>query len=200
MCQGTTKSGSKCKNPQEPYCRFHTPVTDFDFPLPVVNCTTRVQNKLKTIMKKGPSKKDGKGIIYVYFLISDAKDSYYKIGRTSRSEDERLKEWGKDVKLKGSWDVKYHHIIERIIHVYLDDVRVYRYLVNQKNDEEGEKYCSVWKTDGVPIETKDKLLKEKHKLEGIKKNIEWFKIPWKILEPILIEIVKLDFEKKIKNH
>jgi hypothetical protein len=188
MCQGTTKDGNKCKNVKEPYCHLHeTPPPKLDFPLPTVGLTPKVQKKIASLMKKGPSKSDGKGHIYCYFLTSDTEDCFYKIGRTSRTVDERLKEWGKNVKLKRSWEVKHEKWMEKLIHTYLDSVRVYRYQIDN-----GEEYCNVWKTDGKCVSVADEELKQKHKLEGIKKNIEWFKTPWKILKPILLALIKLD--------
>ena len=187
MCQGTTKSGTKCKLPKEPYCHLHQPVKVMDFPLPTLDLTSKIQKKIQTLMKKGPTKQDGKGHIYVYFLTSDTKDCFYKIGRTSRSVDKRLKEWGKNVKLKCSWEVKHEKWMEKMIHTYLDSVRVYRYQI-----DDTEEYCNVWKSDRKCLGKADEELKQKHKLEGRKKNIEWFKLPWDILKPILLKLIKLD--------
>lgn len=185
MCQGITKKGTKCKLPKEPYCHLHEPMK-LDFPLPTFDLTSKIQKKIQTLLEKGPTKRDGKGFIYVYYLITDNKDCFYKIGRTSRTVDKRLKEWGKNVKLKRSWKVDNEKWTEKMIHAYLDAVRVYRYQIDDTNE-----YCNVWKSDRKCITKKDEKLKEKHKLEGRKKNIEWFKMPWKILKPILKELVKL---------
>lgn len=185
MCQGITKDGKKCKKTKEPYCHLHEPMK-FDFPLPILELTTKVQKKIHKHLKKTPSKSDGKGHIYCYYLTSDTEDCFYKIGRTNRTVDVRLKEWGEGVKLKCSWEVKHEKWMEKLIHTYLDSIRVYRYQI-----DDTEEYCNVWKTDMKCISKHDEDLKENHKLEGRKKNIEWFKMPWKILEPILLELLRI---------
>jgi hypothetical protein len=186
MCQGTTTKGSKCKLKDEPYCKYHKPIPIIKgFTLDITRCTTKIQKKLQTIMKKGPSKTDGKGHIYAYWLDCDEYDTYYKVGRTSRDVDKRLKEW-KGAIYKVSWPVKYQKLAEKLIHVYLDHVRVYRYELAKNT------ICTIWKTSGEPVEDSDEDLKEKYKLEARTKMIEWFYMPWKELEKNIKMILAID--------
>jgi len=186
MCQGTTAAGNPCKNKTEPYCRHHgKPEVPVSLPFPIDGLTKKIQKKIKNRIIKSPSKSDGPGYIYVYTLDSDPP-SYYKIGRTARTPEKRIKEWGKGARLKASYKVKYQKKAERLIHLYLDYVRVYRY---QLDDDIG-KICSIWKDDGEPVTDKDAKLKKKHKLVARVKQIEWFRVPWKdarkVLEAICI--------------
>ena len=151
--------------------------------LNISHCSLKIQKRITTKLKKGPSKTDGEGHIYVYKF--DDKDLYYKIGRTSRSVDKRLKEW-KGAILQVSWKVRYQKLAESIIHAYLDHVRVYRYDLGK-----GE-LCTIWKSNGEPVTEHDKQLKAKYKLEARKKHIEWFKMPWKVLEQKVIDVIKLN--------
>lgn len=184
MCQGITKEGNPCKNKAEPFCSHHKPIVIPSLDLPTEHLSTSVQKRLTKYLKQGPTKTDGIGYIYVYYLPNDPKDTYYKIGRTEKEVEKRLKQWGKDVICKVWWKVKCQKFAEKMIHRYLDNYRCYRYLTD-------DGYCTIWKSSGKPVTKKDEELKEKHKLEARKKHIEWFNISWEILEPIIIGIIKL---------
>lgn len=181
MCQGhSIKTGKKCKNKQEPYCHHHAPVEnkpEYQYPVPVTDLTRKIQRKIKTRIEKPPSKSDGPGYIYVYVLETDSYDSYYKIGRTARTPEKRLKEW-KGAVLKKAYKVNHQKKTERLIHLYLDHVRVYRY-------ETPDGYCSVWKDDGTCVGKRDEKRKDKYKLEARKKHVEWFRQSWKRIKALL---------------
>jgi len=191
MCQGFTKAGKPCKNKhKEPFCKLHQPViTASTLPtiatniLDLSHCSKKIQNKIMSKFKKGPSKTDGEGYIYVYKL--DESDKYYKIGRTSRTVDKRLKEWKGSI-LQVCWKVKYQKMAEAVLHAYLDHVRVYRYKLDDN------KICTVWKSSGEPVTKEDVKLKNEHKLEARTKMIEWFKMPWKDLEKLILPIITLN--------
>ncbi len=190
MCQGLTLKNTKCKRKVEPYCKDHIPVISIKgFPLDISKCTTKITKRLTNTIKKGPSKSDGEGHIYVYYIEQDEKDTYYKIGRTKRSVDKRLAEWKGAIK-KISWKVKYQKLAEKLIHTYLDHVRVYRYEL-----EENKQLCTIWKTTGKPVQSSDKELKDKYKLEARTKMIEWFKITYGELKDIIENILKIDLLK-----
>lgn len=178
MCQGITQKGNKCKKKEEPYCFLHKPVQPIKG---LIIESTNVQKKLERRLKRGPSKSDGPGHIYVYYLSDDNDYYYYKIGRTERSVEERLKEW-KGAICKKYWKVQHQKFAERLIHIVLDDCRVYRYILQ-------DDICSIWKTDGEPVTERDALLKECNKLSACNKMIEWFRMPWEDLEKIILKIV-----------
>ena len=71
-------------------------------PHPTTDCTKKVTKKIEKRLTKSPSDSDGPGYIYVYTLDSDPPH-YYKIGRTKRTPEKRIKEWGKGAKLKAWW-------------------------------------------------------------------------------------------------
>jgi hypothetical protein len=180
MCQGVTLKGTACKRKDEPYCKDHKPIVVTDSNLDISSCTLKIQKKIVSYIKKGPSKSDSEGHIYVYYLKNDA---YFKVGRTARDVDKRLKEW-KGAILKKSWKVKFQKLAEKLIHAYLDHVRVYRYKL------ENDKICSIWKSTREPITEKDEKLKERYKLEARTKMIEWFNISWPELEQTIECIIK----------
>ncbi len=164
MCQGTTKKGKPCKNPTEPYCRLHMDQQQKQ-PL-LINAWNKFQ--------RGPTKADGPGYIYIYSVNFDSvPDTYYKIG-SSVDPTERMRNGWKGSIAKKVYYVHYRQLAERIIHLELDKVRVYRYLI------EKETYCTVWKS-GEPVEAVDTALMEKHQLHGFQKHVEWFRIKWENL-------------------
>lgn len=182
MCQGKTKAGKPCKRVTEPYCQDHDPTRNDPvvLPCPLNGLNTKaVEKKIITKVKRGPRQTDGYGHIYVYYLDSDPKDSYYKIGMTERDVDVRLKEW-KGSKLKKSFRVANRKYAERLIHLYLDYRRVYRY-----KQEDGS-LASFWKDTGKPVTDSD----SKGKQEGRTKQIEWFFVPFQDVERICKAICK----------
>lgn len=178
MCQGTTTAGKQCKRKTEPYCHQHQTAPVVQVPFPIDTLSKKVQNKIKKRVTKPPSESDGPGYIYVYTLDSDPP-SYYKIGRTKRTPEKRVKEWGKGAKLRAWFKVPYQKKAEALIHLYLDHVRIYRYQLDNG------KVCSVWKDDGEPVTNKDEKLKKNNKLSARTKQIEWFRMPWKDVRKVL---------------
>lgn len=187
MCQGkSVKTGKPCKNKQEPYCRHHKPTGDepaYQFPVSVEGLSRRIQNKIQTRLEKPPSKSDGPGYLYVYTLETDSHDSYYKIGRTARTPEKRLKEWKGGI-LKKAYAVNHQKKAERLVHLYLDYARVYRY-------ETPDGYCSIWKDNGEPVGKRDARRKKAHTLEARKKHIEWFRETWRQIKPVIEALVAL---------
>lgn len=165
MCQGKTKSGKVCKNKTEPYCHLHE-----DQVLPVAvpwELSKKIERKILTKVKKGPSKSDGPGRLYIYHL--DSAEPYIKIGMTERTSEKRLKEW-KGAKLIVDFAAKHRRLTERLVHLYLDHVRVYRYVL------ENGAYYTIWKNSREPVEENGPPLHER--LKGISKQVEWFKISY----------------------
>ncbi len=168
MCQGITSKGKPCKKKTEPYCSYHVGDTN--------------KKKLSTVEKrliKGPSKTDGPGYIYIYYLATDESDTFYKIGRTSKTVEKRLSQWKGSI-LKKSYYVNHQKLAERLIHMELDNVRVYRYTL-----EDGSRF-SIWKSDGKPVAEE---LPEGIKLSVLTKEIEIFKTSWKDVEKKIGDLV-----------
>ena len=171
MCQGKTKNNKPCKRKTEPYCYQDSPEPEPVPPLPLDDCSKKGKAKVLRRLRKGPRKSDGPGHIYVYTLPNDPK--YYKIGRTKREVDVRLKEW-KGAQLKASWPVKNNMMAESLIHGYLDHVRCYRYA------QDDGSLCTVWKSTGDPVTKKDAQGTRK----GIAKQVEWFRGSYKAFEGV----------------
>lgn len=179
MCQGRTIKKEKCKNKTEPFCHLHEP-KEFVHPISVIHLTTSTKNKIKRRLQKPVSKTDGPGFIYVYTLPEDGQ--YFKIGRTERSVEQRIKEW-KGAILKKNYPVAYQKKTERLIHLYLDHCRVYRYQIAKG------KICTIWKSNGEPVTDYDATLKEKHKLSVLTKQVEWFNCPWEEIDTIISSVI-----------
>lgn len=179
MCQGKTQKGEKCKKPTEPYCHLHEP-KEFEFPVPVDHLPAKTQAKIKRRLQKPPSQSDGPGYIYIYTLPEDGP--YYKVGRTERLVEHRIKEW-KGAQLKKAYAVDYQKKMERLIHLYLDPSRVYRYQVAKG------KVCTVWKSNGDPVTKYDAKLKEENKLEALSKQVEWFTGSFETIDTTMLMLI-----------
>ena len=136
--------------------------------------TPSIRKRIHARVKRGPSKTDGYGHIYVYVLASDEPGMYYKIGRTTRLVNTRLSEW-KDSRLVASYRVEHNKMAEFIIHAYLDDARVYRY----------DRNYVVWKSNGVPV-----LGGDVESTRGKKKEIEWFRCTFERIDGLMQQIRK----------
>jgi hypothetical protein len=70
------------------------------------------------------------GHIYIYFLPRERALNYWKIGRTQRSVEQRMKEWSSKYKLEVYAIYKAERDVvqaESLIHLYLTYCRMYRY-------------------------------------------------------------------------
>jgi len=196
-CRGVTQKDKPCgrrvKDGQS-YCYQHkdqktTTITG----LP--DARKKLPRKCETSLKKGPTKKDSPGHIYVYSLLRDEKetDSYWKIGRTTQDVEKRLSQWHGS-RLKASYTVKYNKLAEKLIHQVLDDVRVYRYQYMCGTDGTAERYHSTWKSTGEPLlDTQNRvedLEKKTWKLSAAEKHIEWFVCDWRTTEQVIKAIVE----------
>lgn len=180
MCQGKTAKGKQCKRKGEPFCYQHGPKTaDPVPPISLVDCSAKGKSKILRRLHKGPRKSDGPGYIYVYTLPNDGS-KYYKVGRTRRDVDVRLKEW-KGAQLKAAWPVKTQMMAETLIHGYLDHIRCYRYA------QDDGTFSTVWKDTGEPVTKADASGKRK----GIAKQVEWFRGKWKHIEAVCEAICAL---------
>lgn len=170
-------------------------------PEPSKELRLTVLRRLRTRINRGPKQSDTTGHLYVYSLSNEAGLNYWKIGMTSRDElDKRLREWqskhGTTVLLKRSYrlEVKAARCLERVVHLYLDHVRMYRYSVLSPGEE---KSClvSIWSATGAPIEDAGRrawfsVADPEQRLHSTGKMVEWFCLPWSELEPLLDALVK----------
>ena len=138
----------------------------------------RALQKIRTLLNKKPAKNDGAGYIYVYCLRHERDLHYYKIGRTSRAVEVRIKEWAADT--PGIELVKCYHVsvghcrLESLVHAYLHYCRIYR----TPYGERPKKMHSVWASDQSTVIDDGQQLDEKqaqaHTLVARSKQVEWF--------------------------
>jgi len=124
------------------------------------------------------------GYIYLFVHCKDDKDTYYNIGATKRSVDTRLKEKPKGTKRFFAFKVFDYKKMERAIHKALDKHRVYRYFT------ENEEYITLWKHNKQPVTKTDDVLSKKHRLQGIHRHIEWFRLSWKEIEAVVVPMIR----------
>ena len=190
-CTGITKKGKRCKNHAisgSDYCHVHRPkeepepwdALNVKPSTPPLNKSTL--NKIRKKMKKGPTKKDGCGYIYVYYLREEMGYNHWKIGRTKKSVAKRLKQWGTNCTLQYDWYTEYHEMAERLIHLYLDDVRFYRYPATKK----GKSDYLVWKKDGKPVRGGKE---DRDRMHAQGKQVEWFHTDWQTISKTIECIV-----------
>lgn len=162
----------------------------------------KVLAKLRRRLSSGPSSKtDEPGCIYVYSLEHEAGHNYWKIGMTTRSMEKRQKEWQSKhphhtVVLKQCYDIptKSVKFLERVIHLYLDYRRMYRYPITLGTKH---RIVSVWKSTGAGVEDAEwtawndwLVTHPKERLSGRSKLIEWFNLPWEQIAPLIESLVK----------
>jgi len=152
------------------------PWTRLDLPEPSTDLRVGIRNKLRRKLETGPSEKDGKGAIYVYGFEHERQRQYWKIGMTQQTVEERMRQWsaehGVEIDSVHQWhlgnNVKF---CERVIHLYLDHVRIHRYPIETEEERHDQiifrsKWAATgkWIDDGAP--TDRPVAKNKH--------VEWF--------------------------
>lgn len=176
QCRGITNKDERCKKKvsDDDYCHHHkdqkrNPIQP------------GLPKKVQTLIKKGPSKSDSEGHIYVYYLKEDQSEvkSYWKIGRTTQSVKKRLSQWEGAI-LQESFKVNYNKMAERMIHLLLDKSRIYRY--KHKGG-----HHSVYKKDGSTLY--DSQTDTSLKLEARKKHVEWFVGDWSSIRRTILGVV-----------
>lgn len=157
-----------------------------------------ITQKARVKLAKGPSTTDCKGHIYIYYLLSDEREaeSYWKIGRTTQTVEKRLSQWSSNgrLHLKKTYEVKYNKLAESVIHKLLDKERVYRYAYKTGKNLDATRFHTVWKNNREPVldtqNRQSEVLAGELKLEGSKKQIEWFICDWKHVKRKVEAIVK----------
>jgi hypothetical protein len=86
-----------------------------------------------------PSGKEG--YIYAYRLETDRGDDMYKIGFTTTTVEERLKDWPGSI-LVASWKTPCPHFTETLIHLFLQHWRCYRFVF--RDWDARKRFVSTW--------------------------------------------------------
>lgn len=172
-----------------------TPWKTRGLPEPSGELRLSVKRRLRNRINRGPKSNDSTGHLYVYSLASEQGNNYWKVGMTTRSDlQDRLKEWKSKhphdtVVLKHSYqvDVKAVRCLERVVHLYLDHKRMYRYPVMG-----GKHLVSIWSATREEIDDGGRRAwSKKEKLSAAGKMVEWFCLPWETeLKPLLDALVK----------
>ena len=150
---------------------------------------THVLQKLRRKLKNGPrpsTPRSGNrgGSIYVYCLEDDEHEHLYKVGMTSDSVDKRLQAWARKHKGTTLKRVAEYYVgqdvawVERVIHLYLDYCRVYRYPRVRGGLE------SVWAATGKPLNP-DTPPVSPRSLLVTEKMIEWFALPFEEIDAVI---------------
>lgn len=215
-CPGTKKDGNPCQyraKHLDPisktfFCKHHLPkisstttiITQAKSRQPPYQkdrLRSSVVKKIERRLKSGPRTTDEPGHIYVYALQHemDAQMDYWKVGMTTRAPEERAKEWSaKHHKTHTVVTQAVFHVptravkhVERLIHLYLDYCRLYRYPLASGAIR------SVWAHSGNLIEDKDgkewAAQTPQERPVALHKMVEWFWISWKDLEPLIKELI-----------
>ena len=160
------------------------PPADSPWPDPSGQLQRRILKKIAT--KQRLASRPGKeGYVYVYSLQHEVGKDYWKVGMTERNDyRKRLKEWTTVhapaiVVCKAVYYTTANcKLLERLIHLYLDYCRMYRYPTDNPYE-----MVTVWKTNGKPV---DAVVEAKpHQVVAKNKHKEWFNIDWPKLEELI---------------
>jgi len=156
-----------------------------------------VVQKLRRKLKQGPRPVTPRGIgrgrggsIYVYCLENDDHLNLYKVGMTCENVDKRLQQWERKHKCKVRQVAQYVTLqdvawVERVIHLYLDYCRVYRYPLLKGG------LHSVWAATGEPLTTSTTTEDEasaKRPLVVTEKMVEWFKASFDDIDAVISQV------------
>lgn len=152
------------------------------------NVVKKIQRLIQKDLSSSQAKTTAGGYVYIYRLAHETGLNYWKIGMTDREVDKRMKEWEgtlrcrvlcvKEYKLK-----KNHAYCERLIHLYLDYCRMYRYPAEAKKGDKHVLFKSKWYRSGEWIDD-DQGREIDERLVAKNKHVEWFCAP-------LAEILKV---------
>lgn len=111
------------------------------------------------------------GFLYVY-AIPNEDVWLIKIGKTTRDVTDRLDEWAEHHKVEELLRAPFPcdlELAERIVHLYFDWARVYRY------PQENGTFYDVWKTTKTPL-VEGQAPPEGFRPKASNKHTEWFAI------------------------
>lgn len=200
-CEAYTRKGTRCSRKGNPHlCTQHSiasltittihveePWLRMALPTPSAQLSTEALHKLRRKLKSTPI--GGGGNIYVYHLAHESGQDFWKIGMTTRNDvGVRLGEWYNTHKVRLVCDGEYQCThrpavwVERVIHLYLEHVRIIRRPMKNK------KMYSVWYTNGVHLDDTDG---DDIEFEGRQRHIEWFHTNWKDIDRICKAITQI---------
>lgn len=138
---------------------------------PLKSNGSKMIQKLRKRLFRGPKLDDPSGSIYIYFFEHERPLNYWKIGRTEGTVEKRKDQWseehGQEVTIYGEFKVKRNvRYIERIIHLYLAYCNMHRYPYELK-------FHSVWMLDPEEI-IMDGQQNHSERLIAKNKHVEWF--------------------------
>lgn len=116
------------------------------------------EGRIGQVIRNGPSDCDKEGFLYVFQKKGDDTFpgyswEYFKIGRTEQEKPkDRLDQWKFEKRIVMVWKVKYNRLAERLVHLFLDHFRVFRFPFVQENplspDYRRFRYFTVRKESG----------------------------------------------------
>lgn len=160
------------KNSQTTIHKKTEPWTKKKLPAPSPENGIRVIQKIRRKILRGPKVSDGGGSIYIYSLKGESKLNYFKIGKTERNADDRLKEWAYEHKREILCEKVYKvsknvGFMEKLIHFYLAYCNMHR-----TPSKRG--FHSVYSLDGTIIKDGQEHEDDEDRMVAKSKHIEWF--------------------------
>ena len=220
QCKATTNNGKQCKRDgkgPECVCYQHDkPPALATVTRPVLQVTASLDllcahksklrrsalRKLETKLRKGPPsvEKDGLGAIYIYYLETDRAHGircYWKVGMTKHATapGKRIKQWSakqEGVVTQAVYVVERgHKFIERVVHLYLDHCRMYRYPCASAGAE-AQLFRSTWYATGLPVKDAQwDLIDLTKRTVARQKSVEWFCGSLEDIEGVVQAVIKL---------
>lgn len=160
-----------------------------------------VIEKLRRKLKRGPRPATPRGLgrgrggsIYVYRIIGDEIRDCYKVGMTSVRVEKRLQQWARKHKGASVLKVTEYTVcqdvawVERVIHLYLDYCRVYRYPLAAGG------LHSVWSATGETVPADNGTVRTTNgplsprALLATEKMIEWFAAPFEEIDAVIARV------------
>lgn len=177
QCSRQATCGTRCTQHAPKEVVIVEPWTTLGLPSPHTDNRSSVLNKLRTKLRQPETKRSGgAGHLYIYYIAEEHEAGlmYWKIGMTERSVDVRLAEWAKahkrgaTVLLAKSYRLRrWHKWVERVVHLYFNYCRVYRYpLANNKAH-----FHSIWAATRKPCPDSADY---KDTAPAMHKQVEWF--------------------------
>lgn len=207
-CEALTQAGKQCSRraSEGGVCVQHMairhsvisvrevePWTLRSMPTPSDKLRAHVLQKLRRKLKAGPRPNTPRGrhkggSIYVYCLVDDEQGPHlYKVGQTTDAVERRLASWarkhsGREIKCCAIYVVNQDVAwVERVVHLYLDYCRVYRYPLVASGQLE-----SVWAATGEPLDGKQPASPRSRLVS--EKMIEWFAAPLEDIDAIIAQV------------
>lgn len=148
----------------------------YGLPKPAAEIGAKYLKRIRTRLEKGVKPNDTKaGFIYIYYFEHERGFNLWKVGKTNKTVDERLKKWKSDhhkdnkICLHKSYALPNGgtDLVERTIHDYFKHWNVHRY------PQDDGSFYNVYSMTGEPFSA-TKGEPERDYSNKTHKHVEWF--------------------------